>query len=53
MSKELELTREAVNAIDSLMHDFRYDFEGPRDIDSIEEWVDNWIENKAKVGLVT
>ena len=45
--KKLELTIEAVNAIESLMHDLRYEYEGPRDLDSIEEWVDNWIENKA------
>ena len=41
------LTREQVDAINSMMHDFRYNYEGARDTDSIEEWVDKWIENQA------
>lgn len=44
MNKET-LTREQVDAINSMMHDFRYNFEGPRDTDSIEQWVDKWIDN--------
>lgn len=41
------LTNEQVEAINNLMHDFRYEFEGSRDTDSIEEWIDGWVnENK-------
>ena len=40
-----ELTGEQIKAIDNLMHDFRCDYEGARDTDSIEVWVDKWIDN--------
>ena len=46
MSKK-PLTDEQKEAINDLMHAFRYEFEGPRDIDSIEEWVDEWIERES------
>lgn len=49
MSKNTGLTRDAVDAIGWLIHDFRYEYEGSRDTDSIEEWVDRWIENKKAV----
>ena len=46
MSKK-PLNDEQKEAINDLMHALRYEFEGPRDIDSIEEWVDDWVERKA------
>jgi len=45
--KNKPLTDEQKEAINDLMHAFRYEFEGPRDTDSIEEWVDSWIEREA------
>lgn len=41
------LTQEQKEAINDLMHSFRYEYEGPRDTDSVEEWVDEWIERKS------
>jgi len=34
------------DAIDDLMHAMRYDFEGPRDIDSLEDFADEFVRNE-------
>ena len=41
------LTEEQTEAINDLMQAFRYEYEGPRDTDSIEEWVDEWIARES------
>ena len=38
-----ELTSDQAEDISEVMHDFRYNFEGARDTDSIESWVDDWV----------
>ena len=49
VEKDKRLSKETVSAINELMTDFRYNFEGPRDIDSVEQWVDEWIDFKGEV----
>jgi len=46
MEKRKPLTEEQIQAINDLMHSFRYEFEGDRSTDSIESWVDTWIERE-------
>ena len=41
------LTEEQIEAINDLMHAFRYEYEGSRDTDSIEEWVDEWVARES------
>lgn len=34
------------DAIDALMYAMRYEFEGPRDIDSLEDFADEFVRNE-------
>ena len=41
------LTDEQKDAIFSLITDLKYEYEGPMDAESIESWVDSWIERES------
>ena len=41
-----KLTEGQVDAIYSLIIDFRYEYEGPRNTDDIEVWVDKWVKDR-------
>ena len=47
MINKKPLTDEQKEAINDLMHAFRYEYEGGRDTDSIESWVDEWMERES------
>ncbi len=36
--------QEVTKAVYNLSTEFRYEYEGPRDSDSIESFIDNWLE---------
>jgi len=41
-----KLTEDQVDAIYALITDFRYEYEGPRNTDDIEVWVDKWVKDR-------
>lgn len=43
---EEQIAKIKQDAIDDLMHAMRYEFEGPRDIDSLEDFADEFVRTE-------
>lgn len=43
---EQEIAKIKQDAINDLMHAMRYEFEGPRDIDSLEDFADEFVRTE-------